>query len=98
MLYCKAELIYGAYKSSKPQRNLKILNDFLQAFHSFYFDDKSAKIYGKIRVELEKSGIPIGPNDLCTASIAMADNLTLVTHNAKEFERINGLILQDWSE
>jgi len=93
----KAELIYGATKSANPQKNLKTLNDFLRPFHSFAFDDKSAQVYGKTRAELEKNGTPIGPNDLCIASIAMANNLTLITNNLKEFEIINGLKLEDWS-
>jgi tRNA(fMet)-specific endonuclease VapC len=44
----------------------------------------------------EQAGTPIGPNDLCIAAIAVANNLTLITHNRQEFKQVKGLILEDW--
>jgi tRNA(fMet)-specific endonuclease VapC len=55
-------------------------------------------IAGRIRAELATSGTPIGPYDLQIAAIAMANNLILVTHNTKEFNRVNGLQIEDWEE
>jgi len=47
---------------------------------------------------MEKSGTPIGPNDLLIAAIAMANDVTLVTHNVKEFSRIKEMSLEDWED
>jgi tRNA(fMet)-specific endonuclease VapC len=68
----------------------------LNRFISLPFDDQSAIIYGQIRAQLVASGTPIGPNDLLIASIALANNLILVTHNTREFIRVEGLRLEDW--
>lgn len=92
----KAELIYGCYKSKNPINNLKKIEIFFKPFISFPFDDSSAKIYGNIKLLLEKNGTPIGPNDLLIASIALSNNLTLITHNTREFKRIDGLFIEDW--
>lgn len=92
----KAELYYGAFKSNIPDKSLKIQKEFCSRFNSLYFDDKAAEIYGKIRATLEKNGQTIGPNDLIIASIAVANGITLVTHNCKEFNRVQDLIVEDW--
>lgn len=92
----KAELFYGAMKSKYPERNLQEQRFFLDRFISFTFDDDAAKIYGEVRSKLEKAGTPIGPNDLMIAAIALAQNRILVTRNTREFNRIEGLFLEDW--
>lgn len=92
----KAELLYGALKSAKPTQNVERLRPFFQRFVSLPFDDASADVYGEIRSKLENLGTPIGPNDLCIASIAKANNLTLVTHNLGEFQRVGALDVEDW--
>ncbi len=92
----KAELFYGAMKSLDPVRNLAHQQVFLSAFVSLPFDDAAAEIYGRIRAELARKGTPIGSNDLMIAAIAVAHNLTLVTHNVGEFSRIAGLRFEDW--
>jgi len=94
----KAELFYGAMKSSKPVENIHKINQFVNKFVSFSFDDKSAQIYGSVRAYLEKMGKPIGANDLIIASIAVSNNLILVTNNIKEFNRIKELKLEDWEQ
>ena len=60
------------------------------------FDDVAATIFGRIRAELATLGTPIGPYDLQIAWIAQAHNLILVTHNKSEFNRVNGLQIEDW--
>jgi tRNA(fMet)-specific endonuclease VapC len=60
------------------------------------FDDAAAVVYGEIRAALAQAGTPIGPNDLQIAAIALANDLTLVTHNTREFTRVQGLKLADW--
>jgi tRNA(fMet)-specific endonuclease VapC len=68
----------------------------VRTFHSYAFDDSAAERYGRIRADLVTQGTPIGPNDLMIASIALANNLILVTHNTREFARVDGLPLEDW--
>jgi len=92
----KAELLYGALKSSKPKENIRRLDYFFQGFPSFPFDDTAASMYAEIRPQLEMQGKPIGPNDLIIAAVALSNQVTLVTHNTKEFGRINGITLEDW--
>jgi len=92
----KAELFYGAMKSANPERNLKRISLFFNRFVSFPFDDKTSEVYGQIRANLEKADTPIGPNDMLIAAIALANNLTLVTHNTREFGRIENLKIEDW--
>jgi tRNA(fMet)-specific endonuclease VapC len=92
----KAELFYGAMKSNKSTQTLAKQQAFLSQFVSLPFDDKAANKYGRIRAELARLGTPIGPNDLMIAAIALANNLTLITHNLREFSRITGLNLEDW--
>jgi tRNA(fMet)-specific endonuclease VapC len=94
----KGELFYGAIKSNNPERTLARQQEFLQLFVSLPFDDSAALIYGRIRAELSANGTPIGPNDFQIAGIAMANNLILVTHNTREFSRVNGLQIEDWEE
>jgi tRNA(fMet)-specific endonuclease VapC len=83
-------------KSQHPERSLLKQQHFLQRFISFPFDDPAAKVYGEIRASLEKAGTPIGPNDLMIAAIAIANRVTLVSHNTREFSRIDALNIVDW--
>lgn len=92
------ELYYGAYRSAQQERNLQILQRFFSQFTIIPLEPEAARIAGRIRAELAASGTPIGPYDLQIAAIAMANNLILVTHNTKEFSRVNGLQIEDWEE
>lgn len=92
------ELYYGAYRSVQHQRNLEILQRFFSQFNIIHLDSEAARIAGRIRADLAASGTPIGPYDVQIAAIAMANNLILVTHNTKEFNRVNGLQIEDWEE
>ncbi|MEA5503330.1 type II toxin-antitoxin system VapC family toxin [Halotia wernerae UHCC 0503] len=94
----KAELFYGAVRSKNYQRTLALQLAFLNNFVSLPFDDAAAKIFGEVRAELAILGTPIGPYDLQIASIAKVHNLILVTHNTREFSRVNGLQIEDWEE
>jgi tRNA(fMet)-specific endonuclease VapC len=94
----KAELFYGAHKSNNPLKTLKAQKEFCNRFKSLPFDDSAAEVYGEIRSSLEKKGRIIGPNDLIIASIAKANDLILITHNGKEFNRVEGLTVEDWQE
>ena len=92
----KAELLYGAEKSSKRELVLQKLRLFLSSFKSMPFDDAAAHSYGVIRAALVAEGHSIGPNDTFIAAIALANGLTVVTHNTREFRRVPGLAVEDW--
>ena len=91
-----AELTYGAYKSAQRERNLKALEDFLYPFDIVEFDADDARIYGEIRAALEKRGQVIGGLDMLIAACAMANDMILVTNNTREFQRIEGLVIENW--
>ncbi len=92
----KAELFYGSMRSNNPQKAVSVQKMFVEQFVSLPFDDLCAEIYGNIRADLANNGTPIGSNDIQIASIALANNLILVTHNVREFSRIEGLQIEDW--
>jgi tRNA(fMet)-specific endonuclease VapC len=92
----KSELFAGAYKSKNKEKILDKLKIFFSPLKSLSFNDEAAEAYGKIRADLEKKGTPIGPYDLQIASIAVFNDLTLVTHNKREFRRVEGLDIEDW--
>lgn len=91
-----AELLYGAEKSAKRENNFKIVKTFFSLYEIIDFDEKAANLYAILRAELERSGQIIGSNDLIIAATALSFDATLVTHNVREFSRINGLKLEDW--
>src|SRR5262245_16060555 len=92
------ELIYGAERSGAAHRaaNLQEVEQLRRQFASLPFDDRAAEEYGPIRAHLAGLGTPIGANDLMIAAIALANRLTLVTHNTAEFSRVPGLAIEDW--
>lgn len=92
----KGELYLGAMKSRTLEATLSKQRNFVERFTSLPFDDEAALHYARIRAELEIVGTPIGGNDLMIAAIALANGLTLVTHNTREFGRIVGLKIEDW--
>jgi tRNA(fMet)-specific endonuclease VapC len=92
----KAELFYGAMRSTNPTQSLRVQQEFLELFFSLPFDDEAARICGRIRAQLADRGTPIGPYDLQIAAIALAYDLTLITHNVGEFNRIQELKIEDW--
>jgi tRNA(fMet)-specific endonuclease VapC len=90
------ELYYGAYRSHQTEANLTKLKRFFQQFSSLGFDSKAAQVAGYWREHLNQKGLPIGVYDLQIASIAIVNDLTLVTHNVREFSRIGELVYEDW--
>jgi tRNA(fMet)-specific endonuclease VapC len=93
-----AELLYGAERSGPAHQvaNFVLVTRLRSQFVSLPFDDSAAEEYGRIRAHLAGLGTPIGPNDLLIASIALANKITLVSHNTAEFSRVPGLTLEDW--
>jgi len=91
-----AELEYGVTKSLHPDQNRAALLEFLIPFTIMDFDQIASLHYGQIRMSLESKGMPIGPTDLLLAAQAKSRNLTLVTNNEEEFQRIDSLRLENW--
>lgn len=92
----KAELLYGAFKGPNSEKKLSVLEDLFARVASLPFDDRAAAAAARARADLAAKGALIGPHDLLIAGIALASNVTLVTHNLREFSRIEGLRLLDW--
>lgn len=88
------ELFYGAFKSMQSDANISRL-DALQ-LEVIEFDKEDARQAGEIRALLARRGVPIGPYDVLIAGQAKSRDLTLVTRNTKEFQRVDGLKLDDW--
>ncbi|HET9262984.1 MAG TPA: type II toxin-antitoxin system VapC family toxin [Vicinamibacterales bacterium] len=88
------ELYYGAFKSQRVEQNVARV-DALQ-FSVLEFDGEDARQAGQIRAQLASKGTPIGPYDVLIAGQARARELTLVTHNTSEFQRVPGLKVEDW--
>lgn len=91
-----AELVHGAEKSSDPPRNLAVVEDFCSRLTILPYAEKAATHYGSIRAALESIGQPIGVNDVHIAAHARSEGLTLVTNNAREFQRVPGLLFENW--
>jgi len=90
------ELVYGAEKSAYPERNLADIESMLARVEVLSFDEAAAHHFGQIRAELYRLGTPIGPYDMMLAGQARSAGLILVSNNTKEFERVNGLRLENW--
>lgn len=92
-----AELHYGAERSSRREQNLEALSRFLLPLEVLAFGPEAAAAYGRVRAALEKVGNPIGPLDTLIASHAVSLGVTLVTNNTREFSRVPGLEVEDWT-
>jgi tRNA(fMet)-specific endonuclease VapC len=92
-----AELQYGIQKSSLPDKNLIALNQFITPLEVIEFDYNATIQYGKVRAILERKGTPIGPLDTLIGSHALSLGATIVTNNVKEFEKIEGLKIENWT-
>jgi len=92
----QAELFHGVEKSDRAEQNRRVVADFFSRLTVLDYHEKAAAHYGDIRADLEKKGTPIGVNDLHIAGHARSEGLTLVTNNLKEFERVDGLLLENW--
>lgn len=91
-----AELEHGVAKSGNPQKNATALMQFLAILDILPFDDLAAVEYGNICATLQKRGTPIGTMDMLISAHAKSEDLILVTNNTREFERVDGLKLENW--
>jgi len=93
-----AELLYGAEKSRRRAFNLPRVKQFLSYYEIMPFDEEAADCYRIIRTDLERKGTPVGGNDMIIAATVLSRGGILVTNNTKEFSRIGGLALEDWTD
>lgn len=91
-----AELEYGVAKSSAIAQNREALDQFLIPLTILDFDAAASRQYGTVRTALEAIGLPIRAMDLLIAAHALSQNLTVVTNNAREFDRVPGLQVEEW--
>jgi tRNA(fMet)-specific endonuclease VapC len=91
-----AELFAGAYRSDNPPRLLMAIDVLKRDLTAVPFDEAAAVEFGKVKGSLSRQGIVISPVDLMIASVAIARDMTLITHNVKDFLRVPGLRLDDW--
>mgnify|MGYP001800797002 CR=1 FL=1 len=92
-----AELTHGTQKSQQPEKNQAALDQFLLPLEIVDFNMAAAQTYGTIRAQLEKKGTPIGPLDFLIAAQALSLGISLVTNNAREFLRVPGLTVENWT-
>ena len=90
-----AELWYSAAKHVDPSGKRGLWNQFLDPYAVYTFDRSAAEIHGDLRFRLRHN--PIGDLDLLIASIALANDLTLVTNNMRELGRVSELRVEDWT-
>jgi len=92
------ELMYGAWKSEYRDMSLSRIEALRRLIAVAPLDDSAGSNFGRIRAELERKGTPIGPYDLLIAAHALTLGVTLVTNNAREFSRIEGLKVENWAD
>ncbi|WP_258111590.1 type II toxin-antitoxin system VapC family toxin [Alicyclobacillus sp. SP_1] len=93
-----AELQYGVSKSEHKERNQAALEAFLLPLEIANFSLDETVVYGNVRAELERRGQTIGPLDTMIAAHALSLDVPLVTNNTREFERVKGLRVEDWTK
>lgn len=90
------ELWFGAFRSKNIQRRMNAVNAFMSRFVSIPLDSRTAILSGYVRARLANAGTPIGLYNLLIAATGLQYNLIVVTHNAREFSRTDGLRMEDW--
>ena len=92
-----SELECGVVKSTKPEQNKLALAQFMAPIEIYAYDDVAAQHYGRIRVNLEKQGTPIGSLDMLIAAHALSIDSVLITNNESEFKRVSILKIENWA-
>ena len=92
-----SELWYGVENSIHREQNRAALAKFLLPLEVMPYDEDASQAYGTIRVLLEKGGRGVGSMDLLIAAHALSLKAVLVTHNLREFRKVPGLKLEDWT-
>jgi tRNA(fMet)-specific endonuclease VapC len=92
------ELYCGAFWSQRVARNLEVLSEFVAGVEVVPFDPVAARVYGEICAELLRIGRPTGEKGALIAALARQHGAKLVTHNARHFQYIQGLVIEDWMD
>ncbi|MCU7958603.1 MAG: tRNA(fMet)-specific endonuclease VapC [gamma proteobacterium symbiont of Bathyaustriella thionipta] len=90
------ELVYGVEHSSQPEQNRAVIEGMAARMEVLPLEMQDTDHFGQIRAELKQRGTPIGPYDMMIAGQARARGLILVSNNLREFERVDGLRLENW--
>jgi tRNA(fMet)-specific endonuclease VapC len=93
----EAELRTGAAKSAAAAKTLRLVENFLRPLSIVDFVSSDAAAYAGVRAKLERAGTPIGPLDTLIAAQAVARTLVLVSNNEREFRRVGGLRVENWT-
>ena len=91
------ELYFGAYNSNKIEQNLKAAEAFIRSLTVLPLTNDTLKKFGQLKAQLRKAGTPVADFDLLIASVAITENLILVTNNIRHYQRITELNLDNWS-
>lgn len=92
-----SELYFGAYNSSKIESNLQTAQAFIRAIKILSLEDNALHKFGQLKARLRQAGTPVADFDLMIASVAIANNLSLITNNTRHYKRIAELALDNWS-
>jgi tRNA(fMet)-specific endonuclease VapC len=90
------ELRFGAEKSQSRLRSMAVIEQLETLMAVLPLPVEAARIYGELQARLQRQGRPIGNNDLWIAAHALAEGCVLVTNNTREFERVEGLMVENW--
>ena len=91
-----AEIVCSAEKSARPIENIAVVEQFAARLDVLPFGERAATHYGRLRADLERAGHPIGVHDMMIGGHARSEGLTLVSNNLREFQRIDGLRVDNW--
>lgn len=91
-----AELCYGAEKSARSAENMRDIDEFTEKLEVLDFSADAARHFGDIRAQLERAGKPASSSDMLIGAHARSEGLILVTNNRREFDRIPGLLVENW--
>lgn len=94
----KSELMFGVEVSPRRKSDQAALDLYLRHVEVLDYPDEAALHYAQIRAYLKRRGTMIGAHDLLIAAHARCLRLTLVTNNAREFERVPGLTVENWAQ
>lgn len=91
------ELVFGAQKSDRPKERMAVVEELAELIPVLPLDRTCAAYYGRLRADLERNGLRIGALDMLIAAHALSLGLTLVTNNTREFARVQGLSVENWT-
>ena len=91
-----AELYFGAFNSKRVEDNLRAVDEFRRATRVFSLDSAAAVMFGKIKATLKQERNLVNDSDLLIAAVALSTQSVLVTNNVRHFNRIEGLVVENW--